>query len=111
MSEYTVLITHAPYGQEKPFTALRFVQAAFAHKVNIFLIEDGVYVAKKGQKADVRVEDMLKDAIRSGVTVKLCGNCMEARGLSQDELVDGAETGKMKELVEWVDRSDKVLTF
>jgi tRNA 2-thiouridine synthesizing protein D len=111
MSEYTVMITHAPYGQEKPFTALRFVQAAFQHKVNIFLIEDGVYVAKKGQKADVRVEDMLKDAINSGVTVKLCGNCMQARGLSEDELVEGAEMGLMKELVEWVERSDKVLTF
>ncbi len=111
MSEYTVMITHAPYGQEKPFTALRFVQAAFSHKVNLFLIEDGVYVAKKGQKADVRVEDMLRDAIKSGVTVKLCGNCMEARGLSLDELVEGAEIGKMKELVEWVERSDKVLTF
>jgi tRNA 2-thiouridine synthesizing protein D len=111
MSEYTVMITHAPYGQEKPFTALRFVQAAFQHKVNIFLIEDGVFVAKKGQKADVRVEDMLKDAIHSGVTVKLCKNCMEARGLTQDELVDGAEIGIMKELVAWVDRSDKVLVF
>ncbi len=111
MSEYTVMITHAPYGQEKPFTALRFVQAAFAHKVNIFLVEDGVFVAKKGQKADVRIEDMLRDAIRSGVTVKLCGNCAEARGLSQDELVEGAAMGLMKELVEWVDRSDKVLTF
>ena len=111
MSEYTVMITYAPYGQEKPFTALRFVQAAFKHKVNIFLIEDGVYVAKKGQKADVRVEDMLKDAINSGVTVKSCGNCMQARGLSQDELVEGAEIGTMKELVEWVERSDKVLTF
>jgi tRNA 2-thiouridine synthesizing protein D len=111
MSEYTVMITHAPYGQEKPFTALRFVQAAFQHKVNIFLIEDGVFVAKKGQKADVRVEDMLKDAIHSGVKVKLCKNCMEARGLTQDELVDGAEMGIMKELVEWVDRSDKVLVF
>ncbi|MCK4970923.1 MAG: DsrE family protein, partial [Thermoplasmata archaeon] len=51
------------------------------------------------------------DAIRSGVTVRLCGNCAEARGLSQDELVEGAEMGIMKELVEWVDRSDKVLTF
>ncbi len=111
MSEYTMIITDAPYGQEKPFTALRIVQAAFQHKVNIFLVEDGVYVAKRGQKADVRVEDMLKDAIRSGVTVRLCGNCAEARGLSQDELVEGAEMGIMKELVEWVDRSDKVLTF
>ncbi len=79
--------------------------------MNIFLIEDGVYVAKKGQKADVRVEDMLRDAINSGVTVKLCGKCMQARGLSQDELVEGAEIGTMKELVEWVERSDKVLTF
>jgi tRNA 2-thiouridine synthesizing protein D len=111
MSEFTVIITHAPYGQEKPFTALRFVQASFQHKVNIFLVEDGVFVAKKGQQADVRVEDMLKDAIKSGVNVKLCGSCAKARGLSQEEIVEGAEIGTMDELVKWVDGSDKVLMF
>jgi tRNA 2-thiouridine synthesizing protein D len=111
MSEYTVIITHAPYGQEKPFTALRIVQAAFAHKVNIFMLEDGVYVAKKGQKADVRIEDMLKDAINSGVKVKLCVSCAEARGITEDEIVDGAEIGVMKELSEWIERSDKVMVF
>jgi tRNA 2-thiouridine synthesizing protein D len=111
MSEFTLIITHAPYGHEKPFTALRFAQASFQHKINIFLIEDGVYVAKKGQQADLRVEAMLSDAIKSGAIVKLCGSCTEARGLSQDEIVEGAEIGTMKELVDWVDSSDKVLIF
>ncbi len=87
MSEFVIIITHAPYGQEKPFTALRFVQASFQHKVNIFLVEDGVFVAKKGQQADLRVEDMLKDAIKSGVSVKLCGSCAKARGLSQASIL------------------------
>ncbi len=111
MSEFTIIITHAPYGQEKPFTALRFAQASFQHKVNIFLVEDGVYVAKKGQMADLRVEDMLKDAIKSGVDVKLCGSCSKARGLSKEEIVEGAEIGTMEDLVGWVDRCDKVLIF
>jgi tRNA 2-thiouridine synthesizing protein D len=111
MSEFAIIITHAPYGQEKPFTALRFVQASYQHKVNIFLVEDGVFVAKKGQQADLRIEDMLKDAIKSGVSVKLCGSCAKARGLSQEEIVDGAEIGTMDELVKWVDDSDKVLIF
>ena len=111
MSEFTIIITQAPYGQEKPFTALKFVQASFQHKVNIFLIEDGVYVGKKGQQADLRIEDMLKDCIKSGVNVKLCGTCTEARGLIQEEIVEGAEIGTMKNLVHWVDRCDKVLIF
>lgn len=111
MSEFTIIITHAPYGQEKPFTALRIAQASFQHKVNIFLIEDGVYVAKKGQQADLRIEDMLNDVIKSEASVKLCGNCTKTRGLSQDEIVEGAEIGTMKELVEWIDGSDKVLIF
>ena len=111
MSEFTVIITHAPYGQEKPFTALRVVQASFEHNVNIFLVEDGVFVAKKGQQADLRIEDMLKDAIKSGVSVKLCGSCAAARGLSQEETVEGAEIGTMKDLVQWIDSSDKVLSF
>ena len=111
MSEFTIIITHAPYGQEKPFTALRFIQASFQHKVNVFLVEDGVYVAKKGQDADVKIEAMLRDAINSGVNVKLCGSCAGARGVSQDEIVDGAGMGTMEDLVNWVDGSDKVLMF
>ena len=111
MSVFTIIISHAPYGQEKPFTALRFAQASFQHEVNIFLVEDGVYVAKRNQQADLRIEDMLKDAIKSGVNVKLCGACSKSRGLSQEEIAEGAEFGTMDELVDWVDSSDKVLMF
>ena len=111
MSVYTIIITKAPYGQEKPFTALRFAQASFQHEVNIFLVEDGVYVAKRGQQSDLRIEDMLNDAIKSGVNVKLCGACSKSRGVSQKEIVEGAEFGTMNDLVNWVDSSDKVLMF
>ena len=111
MSRFTVIITHAPYGQEKAFTALRFVQSAFKHQVNVFLVEDGVFVAKKGQDSDLRIEDMLRDAIRSGVTVRLCGSCAAARGLGPSELVEGTSLGSMDDLVRWVDEGDKVLVF
>jgi len=111
MSTFTIVITHAPYGQEKAFTALRFVQSAFKHQVNVFLVEDGVFVAKKGQGSDLGIEDMLRDAIHSGVTVRLCGSCAAARGLGPSELVEGAAIGSMEDLVRWVDECDKVLMF
>jgi uncharacterized protein involved in oxidation of intracellular sulfur len=45
------------------------------------------------------------------VKVKLCVSCAEARGITEDEIVDGAEIGVMKELIEWIERSDKVMVF
>lgn len=47
-----IIITKAPYGNEDPENALNLAQniLQLGDKVNIFLISDGVWVAKKGQK-------------------------------------------------------------
>lgn len=83
-------------------------------RTNIFLLEDGVTVAKKGQRPPAgyyNLETMLSQLIQSGVKVRACGTCLQARGLTQNDLVDGVEIGKMLELVDWVKESKSVLTF
>ncbi len=124
MSTFTVVIAEAPYGQERPYTALRFAMAAInaGHSVNLFVLEDAVFMAKKGQApAELpglleqdkmpRIEEMLASAIRQGVTVRLCGVCCGERGLKQEELVDGAQIGSMRNLVDWVANGDRVMFF
>ena len=60
--------------------------------------------------------DIEKDAdmdflSKRGVQVNVCGACIDARGLTIPELVEGAELGSMKILVDWINGSDRVINF
>lgn len=55
----------------------------------MFLMADAVTCAKSGQKFPAgfySIELMLKSVIRKG-EVLLCGTCMDARGLTDDEIL------------------------
>ena len=113
--QFTVVITEAPYGRERAYTALRFALTALVegHKVNIFLIQDGVYVAKKSQSPAEFPSylNYLEEAIKEGANVKLCTPCSKARGLKSEDFFEGPEMGAMPDLVRWVAESDKTVTF
>jgi uncharacterized protein involved in oxidation of intracellular sulfur len=75
---------------------------------------DSVTAAKKGQKTPdgyYNMEKMIKALTRKGAQVKVCGACIDARGLSPTELVEDVERGSMKILTEWITTSDKVINF
>jgi tRNA 2-thiouridine synthesizing protein D len=112
----TIVINEAAYGKERAWNALRLAMAMMTRgiKVNIFLLEDGVTVAKKGQRPPegyYNLEKMLTQLIQNGANVRACSTCLQARGMSQNELVLGAEVGKMLDLVEWIKESKSVLSF
>jgi tRNA 2-thiouridine synthesizing protein D len=116
MTTFTIIIFEAPYAKERALTALRFAWTADLedNKVRIWLFENGVYLAKKGQKPAQGLTNygqMLEDMIKGGVEVKACIVCCEARGITQTELFDGVKIATVHELVEWTATSDKVITF
>jgi uncharacterized protein involved in oxidation of intracellular sulfur len=81
--------------------------------VTLFLMADAVACAKAGQKVPqgyYRLEVMVKAAARSG-EVLLCGTCMDARGLTDAEVVEGARRSTMDELAERTLAADRVLVF
>ena len=74
---------------------------------------DAVLAAKSGQKTPdgyYKLENMLKGVIRNADVV-LCGNCMDARGIKDSELVSGAKRGTMPQLADLTLAADKVLVF
>ena len=114
----TIIVNDAPYGIEKPWNAFRLASTSSTEEigmdVNLFLMGDSITSAKKGQKTPdgyYNMEKMLKSLLMKGVAVKTCGSCMDARGMSADDLVDGVERGTMKILATWVKESDKVICF
>lgn len=124
MASITVIAGDPPYGKERLYTALRFVMASLTarHTVNLFILEDAAWVAKKGQNpAELpgvlgsdrmpKCEEMLASAIKLGAQVKICGVCASERGLTQSELVEGASISTMMNLVDWVVNTDKTVFF
>jgi len=63
---YLFIINNAPYGNERPYNALRLAMNLVKRdetQVKVFLIGDGVVCARKGQKTPVgyyNVERMVK---------------------------------------------------
>ena len=113
---WTIIVNDSPYGIEKPWNAFRLASTASSegNTVRLFLMGDSVVSAKKGQKTPegyYNMEKMLGVLIRKGVDVKVCGSCINARGLTIPELVDGIELGSMKILVDWISHCDKVISF
>ena len=49
--------------------------------------------------------------IRRGGAVAACGTCLDARGIAEGELVEGAARGTMDQLTEWSVWADKVFVF
>jgi uncharacterized protein involved in oxidation of intracellular sulfur len=114
----TIIVNEPPYGSEKPWNAMRLASTAASDEVGmnvrVFLMGDGVSAAKRGQKTPegfYNMEKMLQALIQRGVEVKVCGTCINARGLDPSELVEGVERGSMKILAEWIRDSDRVVSF
>lgn len=123
MATITLMIGEPPYGRERVYTALRFSLAAIyeGHTVRLFLIEEAIHAARKGQEPqempgvmDQRMPncgEMLKAVIAQGAEVRVCGVCAKERGITQDSLIEGAKIGSMRDLVNWVVASDRLVCF
>jgi uncharacterized protein involved in oxidation of intracellular sulfur len=115
----TLFIIHdPPYGTERVYNALRLAHALIrkdsASAITIFLIADAVLAAKANQKTPdgfYNVERMLKRVLAGKGRVLLCGTCMDARGLADGEIMEGARRSTMDELASETFAADKVLVF
>jgi uncharacterized protein involved in oxidation of intracellular sulfur len=75
---------------------------------------DAVLAAKAAQKTPdgfYNIERMLKRVLAGNGQVLLCGTCMDARGLGDSEIMDGARRSTMDELPVATVEADKVLVY
>jgi len=116
MNSTLFILNDGPYGNERAYNGLRLA-GALANKdgqtVRVFLMADAVGCAKAGQRVPegyYNVQLMLGKVLRKG-EVALCGTCMDARGLAQADVIEGAQRSTLAQLADWTAEADKVLVF
>jgi uncharacterized protein involved in oxidation of intracellular sulfur len=75
---------------------------------------DAVSAAHRGQQVPqgyYNLEAMLAAIVRHQGVVGICGTCMDARGISAGDLLEGAHRGTLDELAQWTEWADKVIVF
>ena len=116
MSKTLFILNDPPYGTERSYNGLRLAGSLAKQEeqqVRVFLMGDAAACAKAGQQTPngyYNLERMLRAVLRHG-DVLLCGSCMDARGLVDTELVEGARRSTMDELARRTLDAGKVLVF
>ena len=113
-----LILNDPPYGTERSFNALRLAGALLKRdpgtEVTAFLMADAVGAARRGQKVPegyYSLERMLRRVRAGKGGVLLCGTCMDARGMTDADVIEGAARSTMDELAAATADADKVLVF
>ena len=112
-----LIINGSAYGLDSTYNAVRLAASMSKRDgvdVTVFLMGDGVTVAMAGQKTPdgyYKLDRMLSIVPRQGGVIACCGTCMDARGITDAMLMDGARRSTMEELTDITLSADKVLVF
>ncbi|ABE45830.1 DsrE/DsrF/TusD sulfur relay family protein [Polaromonas sp. JS666] len=112
-----LILNDAPYGSERTYNGARLAGALArqpGNEVRVFLIGDAVPTAHRLQKVPTgfyNLEVMLGSVVSHAGVIGVCGTCMDARGISVDDLIQGSHRSSLDELTQWTTWADKVLVF
>ena len=112
-----LIINGSAYGLDSTFNAIRLAGAMAKRdgvEVTVFLMGDGVTAAMSNQKTPdgyYKLDRMLSIVTRHDGRILCCGTCMDARGMADTMLIDGAVRSTMEELADNTLAADKVLVF
>ena len=88
-----LIVNDPPYGTERLYNALRMA------------------LALQKRKDVAQVTMLLKRVMLGKGRVLLCGTCMDARGMHDEDVIADAERSTMDALAEHTALADKVLVF
>jgi uncharacterized protein involved in oxidation of intracellular sulfur len=111
------ILNDAPYGSERTYNGARLAGALArqpGNEVRVFLIGDAASAAHRLQKVPTgfyNLEVMLGSVVSHAGVIGVCGTCMDARGISVEDLIPGSHRSTMDELTQWTTWADKALVF
>lgn len=112
-----MIINGSAYGLDSTYNAIRLTASISKREgaeITVFLMGDGVTAAMGNQKTPdgyYRLDRMLSVVTRSGGVIACCGTCMDARGISDEMLIEGAARSTMEALTDATLAAEKVLVF
>ncbi len=96
-------------------TVVRLTDAALKmrHSVTIYLIGDGVYAAKKDQRAVaiLNIETLFKDLIKRGAEILVCATCSNFRGIETGSMIEGLKNIGLRGMDGLLEKDVKVVSF
>lgn len=112
-----VILQGPAYGDERSYNGLRLADSLAKREgvdVRLFCFGDAVGCAVAGQRVPdgyYHLDRMLTSAARRGAEIGLCGTCMDARGITEDLVIDATRRSSLDEVTDWVLWADKTITF
>ena len=112
-----IIVNDGPYSTERPYQALRLATALAGDgetTVRLFFMSDGVRCAVGGQAPPDGAKDvewMLRRFLAGRREAAVCQSCMDERGITEAQLIEGASRGNLEQLAAWTRESDRVLVF
>jgi len=112
-----VILNDPPYGTERSYNGLRLAGSLSKREgsdLRVFLMGDAALCAKAGHAVPqgwYNLNRMLRVIGQNRGAIGVCGSCMDARGLTDAELLEGTRRSSLDELTEWTLWADRVVVF
>ncbi|MCI0454079.1 MAG: DsrE family protein [Candidatus Dadabacteria bacterium] len=117
MERAVVIINEAPSSM-RAWNGFRLSGALIGAdmKVEVFLLNDGVFCAQKGQTPPDEISGQntaskIKELLGLGARIRLCTQCAQTRGISEAMAVEGMDWVSMVDLAKSIRESNKVVSF
>jgi sulfur relay (sulfurtransferase) complex TusBCD TusD component (DsrE family) len=117
MEKAVVIINEAPSSM-RAWNGFRLSGALVGAdmKVEVFLLNDGVFCAHKGQTPPEEISGQntggkIKELVGLGVRIMLCTQCAQTRGITESTAVEGIEWASMVDLAKSIKECRKVISF
>lgn len=114
--KYLFVLHDPPYGTERTYNGIRWARQTLdadpSNQVRVFNFADAVISVSAGQKVPAGYYNLAKmtaELVAKGGVIGNCGVCMDARGLPEERMIDGAHRSTMTELAEWTAWADQVI--
>jgi uncharacterized protein involved in oxidation of intracellular sulfur len=115
--KYLLILNDPAYGTERSYNGFRLGRSLAGrdgNQLRVFLMGDGVTCAIKGQKTPdgyYNLERMIRATAAKGAEIGCCASCLDARGIADELLAEGAHRSSLDQLTDWTAWADKVINF
>ena len=112
-----VILTKPPYGDIQAAEAIRHALGAVGDDIDVtlLLVDEGVYLAKKGQVVDgsgyTELGESVSDLIEMGCDVYAEKVSLREAGLDAEDIINNVKIVSGYEISETVKESDKTMIF